>query len=70
MPFLEKLKFVKKSAARHLLVNAIVCTISFGLSLPVALALFPQRSTIRREDLELEIQKASNDEFLYFNKGL
>lgn len=46
MPFLEKLKFVQKSALRNLLVNACVCTISFGLSLPVALALFPQQSEV------------------------
>ncbi|KAI6227904.1 Tricarboxylate iron carrier domain containing protein [Aphelenchoides besseyi] len=56
MPFFEKLKFVQKSATRHLIVNAIVCTISFGLSLPVALALFPQKSTIRRADIEKELQ--------------
>lgn len=58
MPFLERfirfycentilrLKFVQKSAARHLIVNAVVCTICFGLSLPVALALFPQQSSV------------------------
>ncbi|KAI6184953.1 Sideroflexin-5 [Aphelenchoides bicaudatus] len=70
MPFLEKLKFVQKSAGRHLLVNACVCTISFGLSLPVALALFPQQAKIRREDLETELQERTKDQFLYFNKGL
>jgi tricarboxylate carrier len=70
MPFLEKLKFVQKSAVRHLLVNAIVCTISFGLSLPVALALFPQISTIDTTKLEEPIQKNTNSTVLYYNKGL
>ncbi|KAI6242979.1 hypothetical protein M3Y99_00208600 [Aphelenchoides fujianensis] len=31
MPFLERLKWVRRSPAVHLLVNAVVCTISFGL---------------------------------------
>ncbi|KAI6178940.1 Sidoreflexin [Aphelenchoides besseyi] len=70
MPFFEKFKFVQKSATRHLIVNAIVCTISFGLSLPVALALFPQKSTIRRADVEKELQDRTTSELLYFNKGL
>jgi len=72
MPFLERLKFVQKSAGRHLLVNATVCTISFALSLPIALALFPQRSAIRAGDLEPDIRArcAADDQLLYFNKGL
>lgn len=39
-------KWVRSSAIRHLFVNAIVCTLSFAASLPVALALFPQESTV------------------------
>jgi len=70
MPFLEKLKFVQKSAVRHLLVNACVCTISFGLSLPVALALFPQQSEISIEKLEDHIQKATSAKVVVYNKGL
>lgn len=69
-PLTFRLKFVQKSAGRHLLVNAFVCTISFGLSLPVALALFPQQAKIHRKDLEPELQDKTNDEFVYFNKGL
>ncbi|CAD5210259.1 unnamed protein product [Bursaphelenchus okinawaensis] len=70
MPFIEKYKFVQNSATRHLLVNAIVCTLSFGFSLPIALALFPQTSTIQREQLEDHIQSATKQQILYFNKGL
>ncbi|KAK6048316.1 hypothetical protein COOONC_14179 [Cooperia oncophora] len=47
MPFLERYKWVSGSPVRHLFVNAIVCTLSFAASLPVALALFPQESTVR-----------------------
>jgi tricarboxylate carrier len=70
MPFLEKFKFVNQSKVRHIFVNAIVCTISFGLSLPVALALFPQISKIETSKLEDSIQKSTNSSVLYYNKGL
>ncbi|CAI4231775.1 unnamed protein product [Auanema sp. JU1783] len=46
LPFIERLKWVKSSPVRHLLVNAMVCTVSFAISLPVALALFPQESSV------------------------
>ncbi|XGW12529.1 hypothetical protein V3C99_013313, partial [Haemonchus contortus] len=51
MPFLERYKWVTGSPVRHLFVNAVVCTLSFAASLPVALALFPQESTISAERL-------------------
>ncbi|KAK0393034.1 hypothetical protein QR680_000025 [Steinernema hermaphroditum] len=70
MPFLERTTFVKRSATRHLFVNAIVCTISFALSLPVALALFPQQSKIETSRIERDIQKKTADKFVWFNRGL
>ncbi|CAD5215073.1 unnamed protein product [Bursaphelenchus xylophilus] len=70
MPFIEKYKFVQKSAGRHLFVNAVVCTLSFGFSLPIALALFPQTSTISRDQVEPHIQEKTQQQTLYFNKGL
>uniref|UniRef100_A0A914PS49 Uncharacterized protein n=1 Tax=Panagrolaimus davidi TaxID=227884 RepID=A0A914PS49_9BILA len=60
MPFLEKFKFVNQSKVRHIFVNAIVCTISFGLSLPVALALFPQISKVNFLQLLNDISKPFN----------
>ncbi|KIH64659.1 tricarboxylate carrier [Ancylostoma duodenale] len=74
MPFLERYKWVSGSPWRHLFVNAIVCTLSFAASLPVALALFPQESTnlfkIATSALEPEIQSKTNSEQLFYNKGL
>ncbi|UMM16355.1 hypothetical protein L5515_013395 [Caenorhabditis briggsae] len=70
MPFLERFKWVTKTQARHIFVNAIVCTLSFAVSLPVALALFPQESAISRELLEPEIQQKTSQSQLYYNKGL
>ncbi|VDM54255.1 unnamed protein product [Angiostrongylus costaricensis] len=46
MPFLERLKWVSGSPVRHLFINAVVCTLSFAASLPVALALFPQEGSV------------------------
>uniref|UniRef100_A0A915CMQ3 Sidoreflexin n=1 Tax=Ditylenchus dipsaci TaxID=166011 RepID=A0A915CMQ3_9BILA len=70
MPFLERIKVIQRRPAVHLLVNAVVCTISFGFSLPIALALFPQTSSIAVSDLEKELQKNTTDSVLYYNKGL
>ncbi|CAJ0963432.1 unnamed protein product, partial [Mesorhabditis belari] len=70
MPFFEKFSWVQKSSVRHLLVNAIVCTISFGISLPIALALFPQESTISIDQLEPEFREKTKSLELYYNKGL
>lgn len=54
----------------NLFVNAIVCTLSFAASLPVALALFPQESKINTIDLEDEIRKNTTSDILYYNKGM
>ncbi|CZR14457.1 Sideroflexin-5 [Caenorhabditis elegans] len=70
MPYLERFKWVTKTQVRHIFVNAIVCTLSFAVSLPVALALFPQESAISREQLEPELQQKTKNSLLYYNKGL
>uniref|UniRef100_A0A1I8A388 Sidoreflexin n=1 Tax=Steinernema glaseri TaxID=37863 RepID=A0A1I8A388_9BILA len=70
MPLLERTAFVQRSPIHHLLVNAAVCTISFAFSLPIALALFPQNSSIATSRLESEIQERTTDKFLFFNRGL
>jgi len=57
MPFLEKaFKSLQRSPIRHLLVSAVVCTLSFGFSLPIALALFPQISSVSGEAFGLHMQ--------------
>lgn len=70
MSFLEKTRFLKQYPRMHLPCNAVVCTISFGCALPVAIALFPQFSKLSVKDLEPEIQKSTKEEYLYCNKGL
>ncbi|VDN53889.1 unnamed protein product [Dracunculus medinensis] len=70
MPFFERMEFVKKCWRRHLVINAIVCTLSFAFSLPISLALFPQQSKIETIKLETELQKLTNEPILYYNRGL
>ncbi|KAL8594100.1 Sideroflexin-5 [Nucella lapillus] len=70
MSFLEKTKFLRTYPKMHLPMNAVVCTLSFGLALPVAIGLFPQVSSISRDALEPEVQNLTNDEVVYYNKGL
>ena len=43
---LFRIKTIRHNPRVHLLVNAVVCTLSFAFSLPIALALFPQESKV------------------------
>uniref|UniRef100_A0A915Q391 Sidoreflexin n=1 Tax=Setaria digitata TaxID=48799 RepID=A0A915Q391_9BILA len=71
MPFLErKYQWITRSNTRHVLISAIVCSLSFAFSLPLSLALFPQESQISRDCLELEIQNKTKEEYLFYNRGL
>ena len=52
-------------------VTAFLTTTAFGLGLPAAVAVFPQKGEIDVEDLEPEFQKAAGDaKTLFYNKGL
>lgn len=70
MALLEKTTFLRCNPIFHLPINAVVCTVCFGLALPVAIAVFPQYASIATKDLEPEIQQATNEEVLIYNKGL
>ncbi|XP_033121087.1 sideroflexin-5-like [Anneissia japonica] len=70
MSFLEKTKFLQHSPRWMLAVNAAVVTLSFGFALPVAISLFPQFSQIATSKLEKEIQDATKNVTLMYNKGL
>ncbi|XP_076439620.1 sideroflexin-5-like [Babylonia areolata] len=70
MNFLEKTRFLRTYPKMHLPMNAVVCTLSFGFALPVAIALFPQVSSISKDALEPEVQKLTSDDVVYYNKGL
>ncbi|KAK7110024.1 sideroflexin-5-like [Littorina saxatilis] len=70
MNYLEKTRFLRTYPKMHLPLNAMVCTIAFGCALPVAIALFPQISSISRDALEPELQKEVEDDVVYYNKGL
>ncbi|CAI5443026.1 unnamed protein product [Caenorhabditis angaria] len=70
MPFFERFKWVTKTQVRHIFVNAVVCTLSFAFSLPIALALFPQESALPIDQLEPELRAKTTAKELYYNKGL
>lgn len=69
MAMLERTKFMMRRPRLSLPVNAMVCTLAFGVALPFAIALFPQNSKIDRNSVEKEISMKTNSQFLYFNKG-
>lgn len=70
MTCVERTNFLRRNPRMHLPINAVVTTLSFAFALPVAISLFPQVSSVRREILEEEIQKETKDELLFYNKGL
>ena len=50
-------------------ITTFLLLISFGIGLPMTVALFPQRASIGTEDVEERYQNLGYDEF-YYNKGL
>ncbi|CAF1063002.1 unnamed protein product [Adineta ricciae] len=50
--------------------NTVACTFSFGLALPMSIALFPQKSKVATSELEKEIQAKTAQPYVYYNKGL
>lgn len=43
------MRFLKKWPRLHLPVQVVVCTLCFGLTLPVSIALFPQNSEVTEQ---------------------
>ncbi|XP_054648173.1 sideroflexin-5b isoform X6 [Dunckerocampus dactyliophorus] len=70
MSYLEGLRFLQKQRRLMLPVHSLVCLLTFGLSLPVAISLFPQMSQIEVSRLEPEIAMATDCKVVTYNKGL
>ncbi|XP_047210563.1 sideroflexin-5b isoform X2 [Girardinichthys multiradiatus] len=70
MSYLERLQFLQRNRRLLLPIHSIVCLVTFGLSLPVAISLFPQMSQIEVSRLEPEIAMATDCRVLTYNKGL
>ncbi|XP_019725671.1 sideroflexin-5b [Hippocampus comes] len=70
MSYLERLPFLQKNRRLMLPIHSIVCLLTFGLSLPVAISLFPQMSQIEVSRLEPEIAMATDCKMVTYNKGL
>jgi len=69
MAFVDKTTFMAKFPRLRLPIQAIICTLSFGLALPIAISVFPQEGSIKASELEKELQDKEFDT-LYYNKGL
>uniref|UniRef100_H2YZY8 Sidoreflexin n=1 Tax=Ciona savignyi TaxID=51511 RepID=H2YZY8_CIOSA len=70
MTMLERTKWFPRYPRLNLPAQAVLVTASFGLALPLAIALFPQKSQISVEELEPEIKIKTKEVALYYNKGL
>uniref|UniRef100_A0AAR2LXH5 Sidoreflexin n=1 Tax=Pygocentrus nattereri TaxID=42514 RepID=A0AAR2LXH5_PYGNA len=70
MAFLEKRPLLQAHRWLMLPVHSLVCLAVFGLSLPLAISLFPQMSEIQASHLEPEIAMATDCKVLTYNKGL
>nr|XP_057932633.1 sideroflexin-5b isoform X2 [Doryrhamphus excisus] len=70
MSYLEGLRFLQTKRRLMLPIHSLVCLLTFGLSLPVAISLFPQMSQIEVSHLEPEIAMATDCKVVTYNKGL
>ncbi|XP_061895973.1 sideroflexin-5-like [Entelurus aequoreus] len=70
MSYLQGLHFLQRQRRLMLPVHSLVCLLTFGLSLPVAISLFPQMSQIEVSRLEPEIAMATDCKVVTYNKGL
>ncbi|XP_061690793.1 sideroflexin-5b isoform X1 [Syngnathoides biaculeatus] len=70
MSYLERLRFLQKNRRLMLSIHSLVCLFTFGLSLPVAISLFPQMSQIAVSRLEPEIAMSTDCNVVTYNKGL
>ncbi|KAE8285672.1 Sideroflexin-5 [Larimichthys crocea] len=70
MSYLERLRFLQRNRRLLLPIHSFVCLVTFGLSLPVAISLFPQMSQIEVSCLEPEIAMATDCKVVTYNKGL
>ncbi|XP_017162763.1 sideroflexin-5b isoform X4 [Poecilia reticulata] len=70
MSYLERLRLLQRNRRLLLPIHSVVCLVTFGLSLPVAISLFPQMSQIEVSRLEPEIAMATDCKVLTYNKGL
>ncbi|XP_031443435.1 sideroflexin-5-like [Clupea harengus] len=70
MAYLEKLPLLQAHRRLMLPIHSFVCLAVFGLSLPLAISLFPQMSQIEVSHLEPEIAMATDCKVVTYNKGL
>ncbi|CAL8356009.1 unnamed protein product [Merluccius merluccius] len=70
MSYLERLRFLQCHPRLLLPIHSLVCLVTFSLSLPLAISLFPQMSQIEVSHLEPEIAMATDCKVLTYNKGL
>ncbi|GAB6029663.1 Sideroflexin-5 [Chamberlinius hualienensis] len=68
MTVLEKTRWLQRNPRLVLPLNAVLATLSFGFGLPLGIAVFPQRSEVKRCELESTLN--TDEEILYYNKGL
>lgn len=70
MSYLEKTPLLKANPRLNMPINMLLCSVSFIITLPATLAIFPQMSQIEVKDLEQRIQEKSDEKTLFYNKGL
>lgn len=68
--FIVRISLDDQSQNFKLFFEIFVTTLSFGLGLPVVLAIFPELCEIKRSKTEFEVQRMSENKILIFNRGL
>lgn len=67
---MDRVPGFNKKPRLNVIFNLCVCAASFFVSLPAALAIYPQIVEANMNELEMEIQEESFEKSLFFNKGL
>jgi len=70
MTALERIPWFMRRPRLHLPVLGVVTCLSFGLGLPVAIALFPQYGQLHRDAIEPELREKLSGNTVIYNKGL
>ncbi|XP_034081452.1 sideroflexin-4 isoform X2 [Gymnodraco acuticeps] len=67
---LWRTRVIQKSSVLIAPLRYMSVAIGFGLMIPVSFSLFPQLGTIKKENVEKNLQKAACDGLLYYHRGL
>lgn len=68
--YLQRIKFLQRRPLLLKVLRPYTVAFIFGLMIPVSFSLFPQLGTIKKQNLEKELQAAAMEDHLFYHRGL